>query len=224
MAIGSAPGTRYGEAWAALSSLVDAEGSAREPHCVQLSAAGVTTRDLADAVHCLCALHGRHPGVIDYAGGRTGGSEDAAVAAWLAEAAEGFAAERAELVRIVAAAGPLPSTPGQAESETAITAQRHALDMLGASDRAGCAIGAAMALLLDWPAIRWVLDAAAHRFGLTPGDSLLPSGRDSATVIAMLAETAAFERAMLFGAQQLLAQHRALWQLLEARAEARVAV
>ena len=34
-------------------------------------------------------------------------------------------------------------------------------------------------------------------------------------MIAALAESVAFERAMLFGAQQMLAQHRALWQLLE---------
>jgi hypothetical protein len=36
------------------------------------------------------------------------------------------------------------------------------------------------------------------------------------------AGTPAIERAILFGAQQLLVQHRGLWDLLEARAEARV--
>ena len=39
-------------------------------------------------------------------------------------------AERATLVKLVAAVGPLPSTPGQAETEAAIAGQRHALDML----------------------------------------------------------------------------------------------
>ncbi len=218
MAIGSAPGTRFGEAWTALNALIEGEGSAREPHARLLSAAGASTRDIADAVHCLCMLHGRHPGVIDHAGGR---SPDTLVGAWLADAAHAFGGERAALVRVVAASGPLPSTPGQAESETAITAQRHALDMLGASDRAGCPVGAAMALLLDWPTVRLVLDVAAERFGVTLPASTLPTDHDGATLVATLAESPAFERAMLFGAQQLLAQHRALWQLLEARAEAR---
>ncbi len=41
---------------------------------------------------------------------------------------------------------------------------------------------------------------------------------------ALLAQTPlspGVERAMLFGAEQFLAQHRGLWQLLEARASAR---
>jgi hypothetical protein len=37
----------------------------------------------------------------------------------------------------------------------------------------------------------------------------------------MLAGTPATERAITFGAQQLLAQHRGLWSLLDARASAR---
>jgi len=32
----------------------------------------------------------------------------------------------------------------------------------------------------------------------------------------------ALERAIMFGVQQLLVQHRGLWDLLEARAEARI--
>jgi hypothetical protein len=51
--------------------------------------------------------------------------------------------------------------------------------------------------------------------------SALPHARDSATVLGALADTPAFERAALFGAQQLLAQHRGLWSLLDARAAAR---
>ena len=96
-----------------------------------------------------------------------------------------------------------------------------ALDMLAASDRAGCPIGAAMALLLDWPALRAVLDTVATRIGVEVPASALPTHRDSATVIAALAESVAFERAMLFGAQQMLAQHHALWELLESRSVAR---
>ncbi len=218
MAFGSAQGDRYGEAWAAVTTLIATDGSAREPYARRLTAPGAPSRDLADAVHCLCLLHGRHPGIVEFAEGRT---DDAIAVAWLAEAADAFAAERATLVRLVAAVGPLPSTPGQAETEAAIVGQRHALDMLGASDRAGCPIGAAMALLLDWPALRAVLDCVATRLEITVLPSALPSHGDSATVISALAESVAFERAMLFGAQQMLAQHHALWQLLEARSAAR---
>ena len=218
MALGTVQSDRFGEAWAAITALVATEGSGRESYVSTLTAPGATSRDLADAVHCLCLLHGRHPGVVEFAESR---AAHPVAAAWLSEAADAFAAERATLVKLVAAVGPLPSTPGQAETESAIAGQRHALDMLAASDRAGCPIGAAMALLLDWPALRAVLDAAAVRVGIDVPASALPTHRDNATVIAALAESVAFERAMLFGAQQMLAQHRALWQLLESRAAAR---
>jgi hypothetical protein len=36
-----------------------------------------------------------------------------------------------------------------------------------------------------------------------------------------VADTPSFERAMSFGSQQLLAQHRGLWDLLESRQQAR---
>jgi hypothetical protein len=93
--------------------------------------------------------------------------------------------------------------------------------MLARSERPGCATGAAMALVFDWGAIRGVLDAAATRMGITVPRSALPDGGDSATVLTTLAANAGFERAALFGAQQLLAQHRGLWSLLAARATAR---
>ncbi|HWK35088.1 DUF6975 family protein [Sphingomonas sp.] len=218
MAFQSVHGAHFGEAWDSLIALVAAEGSGNEPFATTLAGASATTRDLADAAHCWCMLHARHPGVLEFAQGR---ARHPVVEAWLAEAVTGFSRERDGIVRLVAAAGPLPSTPGQAESESAIAGQRHALDMLAQSDRAGVAIGAAMALVLDWPAIRQVFDAGARRMGLQVIETALPAARDSATVVAALAEPAAFERAMLFGASQTLAQHRALWQLLEARAEAR---
>ncbi len=218
MAVGSAPGVRFGEAWAALNSLVATEGSADEAFVASLVAPGALMRDLADAVHCLCLLHGRHPGVVEFAQGR---ASHPVASAWLADAVVGFAEERMALVKLVAAVGPLPSTPGQAETEAAIASQRHALDMLAVSDRAGCPIGAAMALLLDWPIIRTVLNAANARIGLPVVPMQLPEITESATVVAALADTPAFERAMLFGAQQMLAQQRALWHLLEARSQAR---
>jgi hypothetical protein len=177
-----------------------------------------TGRDLADAIHFIAHLHGRHPGVVDLARARPAGPQ---VRAWLDAAAEGFAEERAYLTRIVVAAGPLPSTPGQAESEATVVQARHALEMLARSERNGCSLGAALALVLDWRPIRAVIDAAAQRFGVSLTPPALPSARQTLGLIDA-AESPAVERAMTFGAQQLLVQHRGLWDLLEARAEARV--
>lgn len=189
---------------ASLADHVARDGSAAAPWPAALCRADAVTRDLSDAVHAVCSLHGHHPGLVDHVAARADPAD------WR-EAAEAFAAERARLARLVAAAGPLPSTPGQAEAQAAIAGQRHAFDTLARSDRAGCPHGAAAALLLDWAAIRRVLDAAAARFGLEP--------RPYRPVVPPLADD--HRRAALFAAQQVLAQHRGLWQLLESRAAAR---
>ena len=205
-------------AWQAVPSLVSTDGTAGHPAYRALLAPDAPLRDVIDAVHALCMLHGRHPGVIDYALAHDPGS---AAKAWLAEAAAAFVAERACLVRLVAAAGPLPSTPGQAESEAAIVAQARALDTLAQSDRVGCATGAAVALVLEWAPIRVLLGIAATRFGIEAAPATLPVDADTTTLLATSFGTPAVERAILFGADQVLAQHRGLWSLLESRAVAR---
>lgn len=174
--------------------------------------------NLADAAHYLCMLHGRHPGVIDHAATRTA---DNSARGWLLEAADGFVAERAYLTQVTVAAGPAPSTTGQSDSDAAVLGQRHALDMLAQSDRRGCAMGAALALVLDWIAIRRILDAAALRLNLSPRHSALPSRQESLATAAVLCADPAVQRAVHFGARQLLGQHRGLWDLLSARAAAR---
>lgn len=201
-----------------MGSLAGSDGSANHPYLRRLIDGIEPLRDLGDAVHYICLLHGRHPGVIDYA---THHARISIESGWIEAAAEAFAIERGYLVRLVAAAGPLPSTPGHAESEAAASAQRHALDMLAQSDRSGCATGAAVALAIDWTTIRQVLDAAARRFGVVPVASQLPLAEETVSVVDALAREGAIERAMLFGAQQVYAQHRGLWDLLEARAGAR---
>jgi hypothetical protein len=207
-----------GGAWGAMGSLAGSDGSANHPYLRRLIDGTEPQRDLADAVHYICMLHGSHPGVIDHA---LQHARFPIESGWIEAAAEAFASERAYLVRLVAAAGPLPSTPGHAESEAAAAAQRHALEMLSQSDRAGCATGAAVALAIDWTTIRQVLDTAAHRFGIVPVPSQLPLAEETVSVVDALARECAIERAMLFGAQQVYAQHRGLWDLLEARAGAR---
>lgn len=182
-----------------------------------LAAGPDASRNLADIIHFLSALHGRHPGVIDHAAGRT---VEPAARAWLAEAANAFAAERQYLARLSVAAGPMPSTPGGANSETAILAQRAALATLAQSDRRGCALGAALAFAADWQAIRTVLDAAAKRLGVDPAPPAFD--RDALKAVAEEAgEAPAAHRALMFGAEQLALQHRGLWDLLEARHQAR---
>lgn len=207
-----------GGASGTLTALVAADGSAAHPYLARLGSGVVPLRDLGDLAHQICLLHARHPDLFEQAAAQ---SRQPAAAEWLAESVRAFAAERAYLVRVVAAAGPMPSTPGQAASETAVTAQRHALDMLAQSDRNGCADGTAIALALDWPAIRTVLDILAGRAGIEPPACALPPVFETETVIDVLAASLPVERAMMFGAQQMLAQHRGLIDLLEARASAR---
>jgi hypothetical protein len=140
---------------------------------------------------------------------------------WLSRASEGFERERLYLVRLTSAVGPLPSTPGAAETEASLVAARHALETLAMSERGGCALGAATALVGDWWPIRRMLDRAAARVGT---EAPAPSLPDEASVVAVIgrgADSPASQRALAFGGEQLLLQHRALFDLLEARAEAR---
>nr|WP_235188306.1 hypothetical protein [Sphingomonas sp. FUKUSWIS1] len=140
---------------------------------------------------------------------------------WLETAATGFAIERGYLAQLTAAVGPLPSTPGQAATEAALAGVRNALEILSGSERAGCATGAVAALLHDWAVTRDVLDLAATRFGIVAPPRALPPADVSAKALATLGATPGARRAITFGAQQLYAQHRGLWSLLEARASAR---
>jgi hypothetical protein len=203
-----------------LDALVASDGTGAHPHVRSgaLSSGPEAMRNLADAVHFLCLLHGRYPGVIDSAARK---AIDPASRQWMAEAADAFAEERAFLSKIASAVGPLPSTQGQAQCEAAVAAQRKAIDMLAESDRHGCAVGAAIALTLDWRTIRVLLDISAQRLDLTPPTCTLPDLRETARLAATVADTPAVERAMVFGAQQLVMQHSGLWDLMAARAASR---
>lgn len=201
-----------------LSRIVTADGSASHGAPDRLSRGDVAVRDVADALHQLCSLHGRHPGVVDHV---AASDLHPSATPWLEQAAAAFAEERAYLIRVSAAAGPPPGTPGQAAAEAALAAQRNAIDLLARSARPGCALGAAIAVTLDWPAIRRPLDAAALRLGLETIPVTLPSPAQTLRLIASVTDEAPIERAMTFGLQQLLAQHRGLWDLLTARAESR---
>src|SRR3546814_5470534 len=90
--------------------------------------------------------------------------------------------------------------------------------MLAQSDRRGCAMGAAIALVLDWRAVRHVLDIAAIRVGLEPHLCDLPDRAATLEVAGQIGGDDAIDRAILFGTRQLLNQHRGLWDVLQARA------
>jgi hypothetical protein len=201
-------------------TLVMQEGTASHPFVLsrKLVEGRWATRNLADAVHFFGMLHGRHPGLVDLAANH---SVDPTERHWLDQATRAFARERAYLSALGSAAGPMPSTPGQQQCEQAVLAQGHAIMMLGDSERRGCALGAAIALALDWRAIRAMLDAAGARLDVPATPAQLPDLLETADLIAALGNTSATERAMMFGAQQLLAQHRGLWDLLATRESVR---
>ncbi len=175
-------------------------------------------RNLADALHFLCALHGRYPGVIELVAARNVEPE---ARAWLAEASDAFARERTYLANLSVRAGPVPATPGGG-SESAVSMQRNAVLTLAQSERRGCALGAAMGVAGDWAAIRTVLDAAAAKFGADIPPPWTAGRPDTLAAVAdSLGENFSFRRAMLFGAEQVAVQHRGMWDLLRARAQAR---
>jgi hypothetical protein len=169
-------------------------------------------------VHLLCSLYGRYRGLVEIALQRC---PKGPVHDWLTHASAAFERERLYLVRLTAAVGPLPSTPGAAETEASLVAARHALETLAMSERDGCALGAATALVCDWWPVRRLLDRAAARVGT---DAPAPSLPDEASVVEIVdfaTISPGSARALAFGTEQLLLQHRALFDLLEARAEAR---
>lgn len=199
---------------------IGADGTARHPHlCALIEASGPhSARDLADAVHLLCSIHGQHPGVIEQA---LALAPKGAAQSWLSRAAVAFERERLYLLRLAAAVGPLPSTPGAAETESTLLAQRHAMEILARSERRGCALGAATALVSDWWPIRRLLDHSASRVGIESPAPSIPDEQSIVGAIDSECETPASERALGFGCEQMLLQNRGLFDLLQARAEAR---
>lgn len=219
------PGSASWDISSIIDTLVSIDGTAAHPYVQSLDAAANDhgarpVASLADAVHYLCLLHGRFPGVVDHAATR---SADNAARRWLLQACEAFADERAHLTRVSVALGPVPSTSGQNNCDSAVLQQRHALEMLSQSDRRGCAMGAALTLVLDWAGIRRLLDVAAIRVGLEPKKCGLPSALDTLAVARAITVDDAVARALQFGSRQLLGQHRGLWELMRARADIRAA-
>jgi len=220
MAINRSVGQKSVSVAEAQLARVAGEGCARHPYLTSLlEASGRDAgRDLSDAVHLLCGLHGRYPGLIELALQHCPAGP---AQSWLSRASEAFERERLYVVRLTSAVGPLPSTPGAAETEASLVATRHALEILARSERKGCSLGAATALIGDWWPIRRLLDRAAARAGLQCPAPSLPDEASILEVINLSSDNPASDRALAFGGEQLLLQHRGLFDLLEARAAAR---
>ncbi|QJU58917.1 hypothetical protein HL653_15075 [Sphingomonas sp. AP4-R1] len=203
-----------------LTSLVAGEGSATHAwlHSPELNASADATRNLSDMLHLLTMLHGPQPGLVELVADHNiwpGGD------AWLAQAARGFANERGNLGQLIVAAGPVPGTPGEAATVSAILAQRQAMATIARSDRFGCAIGAVVGLLLDWQPIRATMETAAARLNVPFAPLLLPSEEETAHVLASMPEQPRLERTLIFGARQMMLHHQCLLDLLATRASAR---
>ena len=102
-------------------------------------------------------------------------------------------------------------------------AQRHALETLALSERRGCALGATTALVADWGAIRARARPRRGAHGRRRARLLrCPTRASVVAVIRRRRSTRPRPSARLaFGAEQLLLQNRGLFDLLEARADAR---
>ena len=169
---------------------------------------------LADIAHFMNISHGRHPGIIDHAAHKI---VDDAARKWLIQAIDGMAAERAYLNELTVTAGPIRRLVGQEKITAMIELQSKNFEMLATSDRKGCPTGAAIAFVVDWHHTRSLLDRVALNIGLEAAPVVLPPVEDCAKLAERLDNGPGYRRAMAFGSEQLLAQQRALWQLIVAR-------
>lgn len=201
-----------------LIALLSTSGSASHEFVVQLNADPhmIARATLADVMHHLGILHGRRPGMFDIIENAAPSISDD----WLRASSRAFAAERDLITRLVVALGPPPGRMGQTRVGVAVDAARNALLTLAGSERLGCAIGAASALLLDWENVSPFLHQLAIRFEIPVHDTagIWP---DRAATLATLEAAAALPsgpRAVAFGFKTLLAQHRAFWDIVQTRA------
>jgi hypothetical protein len=169
---------------------------------------------VADIAHFINISHGRHPGIVDHAAQKI---VDPVARNWLIDATDGFAAERQFLNALTVAAGPIRRHVGQDKITALISGQSKNFQMLATSDRKGCPAGAALAFIVDWQQTRPLLERIALHIGMEPPAVRLPSVETCGALANKLAQDDAHVRAMGFGAQQLLAQQRGLWQLIAAR-------
>ncbi|WP_164114466.1 hypothetical protein [Sphingorhabdus sp. Alg239-R122] len=205
---------------AKLESCIRSDGSAAHPYADSLLAAPhiANAADSADVSHFFCLLHGHLPSVFDHA---LGHSADPDMRTWLIKAADDFAQERAFLTKLTVAAGPIASTAGQDQCNALVLEASNALAMLAQSEREGCAFGAAIALASDWHIIRRIMDNIALKVSTESPPLQLSEQGTNFALLSKLAGDKAIYRAIHFGMTQMLAQHRAIWDLMGSRRDCR---
>ena len=198
-------------------ALIAQSGSGAHPYVLsgQLFHGQTSARNLADAVHYLSALHGHVPGLFDHARAHVIGEIGRS---WIDAMAAAFSGERSYLARLASACGPVPAAPNQSAFETALAAHRRAIDLLGQSERHGTAMGASLALALEWYTLRALLDRAAERIDFHTEPAGLPPLKQLSAAADDYDTDGSSERAMMFGARQLVTLHHAMWDVLAARA------
>lgn len=197
-----------------------ARGAGEHPWIVRLASdrGRAIGLDLADAIYWLAQLHGGAAGLVDGASLRARSPEERT---FLTRAFDAWQSERKALSTLVVAVGPIPSTSGQFGDEVTTVAIAGAIATLATSDRAGVALGAATALIVEWHGLRTLMDRAADRFAATIPRCILPTQTELLATVVGFVETPVIERAVTFGACQLLRQHGEFVGLLERRAKAR---
>lgn len=169
---------------------------------------------LADIAHFMSITHGRHPGIIEQAATRIVEQE---ARGWIIAASDAFVAERMFLNRLTVVAGPIRRHNDQDKVNATLAGQHRSFEMLATSDRRGCAAGAVTAFVVDWLDTRPLLERAALMLGVEIPVCALPSKDQCGALASLLAGTPAQERAFNFGAEQVLAQQKGIWQLIAAR-------
>ncbi len=173
---------------------------------------------VADIAHYLCVAHGKHPGIIEHAMSKI--VEDCS-REWLVKAADGFTRERIYLTELTVAAGPITRAIGQDETDMLVVNQSKHYKMLASSDRKGCPIGSAAAFIIDWYHIRQLMDVIAVQLDTAIPSNTLPTISETEKMVSEYAISENISRAINFGADQMLSQQRAFWNLIKARSTSR---
>ena len=170
---------------------------------------------VADTAHFLVILHGQLPSVLEIA--RLNADEPAA--SWLRSAGVAFDQDRRWMAGLAAMTGGALDLHGLSTAEQVVRDQRDAMLTLAKSNRMGCALGAAVTLVLDWQAVRSRLPRAAQHLGYDRHERLSdPWPEDGALdALACHADDVRVRRAIEFAALQLASLHAQLFDLLEAR-------
>lgn len=175
----------------------------------------------ADIAHFLNLAFGRFPGIVDRASATI---TDPRLRDWLDQAVTGFGLERAFLNRLTVAAGPIHRQVGQERVTATLESLGRSMDMLATSERAGCAAGASFAFVLDWQSTRTLLEHVGLSLLIEVPHMPLPDAASTLALVEMLSAEPTIQRAMAFGSEQMLAQQRGLWRIIEARHQAMLSV